>query len=552
MAITCSINGSAVTIDEGTLQISSVANGIDRLTVDVTSEDGSVRPLQDQVIIIEKDSVRKFGGYIDQPDEHGFGGVGLTPITTSVVAQCYNVLTTWRRVTGTFAAGTLKARLTALMAYLTPYGTTLDAAQVDGPTVVERVYADAELTVVFKDIELETGYVREIDYYNVLSMKAPGTVAAPFAVTEGGGYVKGDLRIVPNRAEYANRVIYRCGPSGTWVATQTWTAGGTEDAWVTDLPAAAPAPGSVLVGGVTKTIGAGANYTWDQATHTLTRGTDPRPGAGVVIVLVFTAQGPFTVQAPAASTEPTAEQTAHGLREHSEPKPEITTYAAAIASVTAELARRIASALRTAYYSTETDGLAVGQTQTINSPMRHVNASFLINEIQARDRGQVLRYDVTAVEGSRVQSTFRDTLDQWAGSSSTGSGVVISGGGGGSTTTLSGTSPLGGSRTRSRTIGTSSTPVEDWLPFRPTADMSVRLRVASRTRNGVTVTPELARYDSGTMSWVVTHTLSGVTGTTETEQELVAVLTAGELYRLQHHTNAADGDAYTIGQVEPV
>lgn len=226
MALDVSIGGSSVTIDEGSLSIAAVVNGIDSLAVNVTSADGSVRPaigataLISRTVAIVTSSVasptvltttephgivsgqtvtiaghtgstpalsgvyvatrtgdatftvpvnvttggtggtvarRIFGGFVDKPTERGFQGVGLTPITTAVSALDFNALPNRRYVTATIPAGTLKAALLAIKPYLTPYGVTLDPAQVTGPSLPALTYNATKLTDVFADLEWLSG-----------------------------------------------------------------------------------------------------------------------------------------------------------------------------------------------------------------------------------------------------------------------------------------------------------------------------------------------------------------------------------------------------------
>ncbi len=78
-----------------------------------------------------------------------------------------------------------------------------------------------------------------------------------------------------NDRQVANKVIVTCGPDGTESVTQLWTADGIASTWTADIAAALDSvpPPTVIVNGVTKTVGVGANFTWDPATYTLTLGT---------------------------------------------------------------------------------------------------------------------------------------------------------------------------------------------------------------------------------------------------------------------------------------
>ena len=376
----------------------------------------------DEAVSVAFNGSTLFGGTITTPSQAGFGGVGLAPITTAIDAQDHNAFTERRVVTATIPAGTLKAALIALAPYYTPYGITLDAAQADGPTLPTLVYDMKPLTEVFAELELVSGYLREVSASQVLGMYANGTVVAPFDITDGDGNIDGDLQIRPTRTGYANRVMVRAG-SGQAVVPQTWTADGSATSWVADIAAAGPGGYGVVTltppGNLYCTVDDGSGggmFSWDWPTHTLTSNIGA-PAAGVVLSFPYLGQYPFTVQAPAASSEPTAEQTAHGLWEIVVTAPDVFDAARAQATADAELAKRLAAATREAKYTTYRDGLRPGMTQTINSATRHVNSSFVITQIHVTDKGPLLRYEVTAIEGPTIPGSFRDTYVSWGGGS---------------------------------------------------------------------------------------------------------------------------------------
>jgi len=481
MALVITIDGVTTAIDEGTLDLAMVANGIDRLACAVSSADGSIRPEMDDPVTVSKDGTTLFGGLIDTPSEAGFMGDGLTAITTRIDALDYNQLPGFRLVTGTFPGGSLEDWLTWILPYLTPYGVTLDPAQATGPTIPELVYDDTSLATAFADVERLSGWTREIDASKVLGMYEPGTVAAPFNILDGDGHIDGDLTIEPSRESYANRVILKfteqaraayafLRTTGNFSNGETAVVGGktyTFEAVLTDVDGHVQIGGdaeaslnnlaaAITLGGTpgtdyaaSMTLNAQVTAYWQAAdmmkavaltagaagnsigcTHTCAAADWVTEGNVPTVTLTFGADAALTnrVQAPDPATEPTAEQTAHGLREVLVSKADCYDTATAESLAAAELAWRIASVASTARYATYTDGLRPGQTQTINSAIRHVNASFLITEVRVRDVFSKLRYEVTAVEGTAVLGTFRDDYQAWAGPSSSSASASVSGG----------------------------------------------------------------------------------------------------------------------------
>ena len=533
MALTMTIGGVTTVFDEGSLEIAATASGVDRLTAAVTSIDGSVQPAMDAEVIVDRDGTRMFGGILDEPEEGGFQNVGLTPITTRITAKDFNVYAEWRLVFATIPAGTLKAALTALLPYLSPYGVTLDPAQADGSTLPKLTYAGKTVAEVFAHLEqlTEYTYLRNISYTKVLGFYAVGLTAAPFDVADGDSYVVGDLVVRPKRSGYANRVLVFAGSGQSWV-TQTWTADGVETSWVTDIAAAGPAAGYVVVGGTYMTVGTGAQYEWDATTHTLSVGTASTPPNGTVISLNYLAQWPYIAQADDA-----AEQALRGIREYSLTAADVFDLTVADAIAEAELARRVVAAVRIAQYATYDHGLAPGQVQTITKSGRHVSASFLITDVVARDQYAHIRYDVTAIEGSIRQASWRDVYRAWSGGAAASMGSVTVGSGGTAVSSWISPAYLGGSRNTAVTSdGATYQPVSNGVPFVAGVSFSGVLRVDLWAREaGVGVTVRLYNVTDAT----VDATTAKVTATVATETTVSVALVAGKKYRAEVVSDAA-------------
>jgi hypothetical protein len=460
MALVVTIGGVTTTIDEGSLNIAATASGVDRLTCEVTSADGSVRPAMDAELIVTLDGTRIFGGILDAPEEAGFQSVGLTPITTKVTAKDFNIYAEWRLVFLTIPAGTLKAALTALLPYLSGYGVTLDPAQVDGPSLPELTYNGKTVAEVFAHLEQLTEYtfLRNISYAKVLGFYEIGLATAPFDVADGDSHVDGDVSIRPKRTGYANRVLVFAG-SGQSNVTRRVHADGVTRQWVLQGPPAVPgAPFAwttwVIEEGYTIEDAAHRfflltdRYTsdpnwpgyWDDATLTWELDATFTWDAGIGCPIVngviptgwyfdftYLAQWPYIAQADDA-----AEQAARGVRELSISAADVFDLTVADAMADAELVRRLVSAVRIAKYATYDHGLAPGQVQAIAKSDRHVSANFLITDVVARDVFTRMRYEVTAIEGSIKQASWRDVYRSWAGGEGATSGGTVSVGSGGS------------------------------------------------------------------------------------------------------------------------
>jgi len=127
----------------------------------VYSADGTYRPAIGDEIVLTEDGTTIFGGYIDAPAEAGVGGIPMVGIETRISAVDYNSLAARRYADVTLAAGTLKSMLTTLVStYLAANGVTLDAAQVDGPTLAATPFSFKRIDEILDSLTaLSGGYL---------------------------------------------------------------------------------------------------------------------------------------------------------------------------------------------------------------------------------------------------------------------------------------------------------------------------------------------------------------------------------------------------------
>lgn len=545
------IGGAAVQVRVGTLSIQETINGRNTLNADVLSvSTPAVRPAVGEALLADDDDVpeRVFGGNLKAVTEQAIDEQLVNAFLTRISVVDFNAIADRRTVIdGAFPAGfTLKQAATSLLGYLSPYGVTLDPAQVDGPVLPLMGYAVKRVSEWFNELSIVTGYIWEIDYDKVLRFIEPGSVSAPFGIADDDGHTVGDIQIEPSDVAYANRVILLAG-TGQKDVTVALTFDGVEDTFVLPYTLVTDR-GYVTANGVDETLGAGATWEFDPLTNSLTRMTGaPAAGSGS---FNYTAQFPYRAQAD-------------DLVEQAGPRGIVDTVVTRADLFEADFADALAEGYlvrfveepRTIRYATFTPGLHAGMTQPISSSKRNVTiVAALITEVRARDlNGEQMRYDVTAVEGSVYPGSWRDLYKKWSSGATgsaagvTGSVVVASGGSSASAF------PLGGSRSASIAVGVTSAPVLDWQPLVAPRTESVRIRVTTRARTaGVNVTPQLYRYDSGSMTWVLHVSGSANSGTAEVEQEFLASLTAGQVYRLQFVTDTAGASAYCIGQSRSV
>ena len=597
------IAGASKTFDEGTMQVSGASNGRSRFTIDVTSVDGSVRPAIGETASVADGATVLGFGLIRTTRERGFQGVGLTPITTTIEVADYATQLERRFVKTLIPAGTVKAQLTHLAPWLLTVGVTVSASQADGPSLPERDCDYTQLSVVVADIAAAANYVVSVDISLVLLLSAAGGVSAPFNVTDANGVVFGDLEIETTREGYANRIILRFSDTprsayaflwtdANWADTETVTIGSrtyTFQSTLTDVD------GHVLLGATIAdslahlcaaiTLGAGAGTLYATATtlhdavsayvrtdlwstsvahvSAVTAGaagnsvgvstTNPdaewRGEGGVILTTLQNGADQaltnvVTVDDLAAQAAPTGVWEAVYAAESITSASGATTIAEAIVARTAVITR-------TARYSTYTLGAQPGMVQTIVSALRHVNNTFLIQDVSMRDVYSQTLSTITAVEGSVPKADWRDTYRAWGGGSSAQAVSGAIGGGGGA----AGRSVYPLATSASEAV---QSPTPTWVAIgaiqvqidttvRGTTAAVVVARVRARTA-GVSVTARLRNVSDG--ATVGTQAVA-VTSTDWTLVTFACALTPGaKLYALELLPSVANEDVQAVGYVE--
>lgn len=548
------IAGTPVSIKTGSLRITETINGRNTMSFDVVSWTGAYRPAMGAEVIYTEDSTRLFGGLVDLPAEQGAFSHGGTQLLNRVGAVDFNAYAERRYViNGIIPAGTLKDALIVLEPYLTPYGVTLDPAQVIGPAVPLLYLPMVLMRDVLDQLSVLTGYVWEIDYNKVLRMIQPGSEAAPFDVVPAvdPSVVLGDIAVEGVRTEYANRIIVLAG-TGIRETTDTFVGDGS----TVTFPLLVSMTGypTVTVNGTPVSVGVHGTDThleWvyrssDNAVVQLPEaptGTFHSPlTGGDALVVVYPGQHPFVAQA-----DDLAEQATQGLWEKVILQPDVFEQDAAEALADSYLARHVLS-FKSASYATRESGILPGQTQTITVPDRDLSGTFLVTDVETTDTVDhgFLRI-VKVVGGTTFPGSWRDWYRNGGGSSGGPSTPSISGTPG-SSTALSSPAFLGGSRnTSSAPNPVAWTPVPDYVPYTASASFGGRVRAELFARSaGITATCRLYNVTDS----AVVATSSGVTSQTATEVTLLVGLTTGKKYRLEVISSSNGEGVFCIGSLE--
>ena len=423
MQFDLTIAGSEKLLKSGTLNIRETANRRATASFRIDSQDRSYRPAEGAEVIIEEDSVRIFGGLIDKPTERGFGGPRHPGISTTVNAVDFHVYAERRFVNVTLAAGTLKSQLSTLVTtYLAGYGVSLDAGQVDGPSMPALSYDYKRFDVVMNELMTLTAdagqpFIWEISYSKVLSAYQPSTEPAPFDLVGNDlPEVVGDISVETKRSDqYANRVILKAQPKTEMARTESFTGDGVSDT-VTLQYMPFDHRGYVTYDGIFETLtttpyAGTASWTLDMPTGVLTREAGPI-GSGLVVSINF--DGTF---AGVWTAEDAGEIASIGVWERVIVIESIPNDTTGQAFADAELAKRIA-AIQTVRYVTWEQGLEIGQQQTINVSARNVNGAAVIVDISSRDLVHRLERTVTAVidaTQTNLGRSFQDDYEIWYG-----------------------------------------------------------------------------------------------------------------------------------------
>lgn len=426
-------NGVSKTIQPG-FSINESANGRNRMTGDIFSLTGGAgeRWVLDDAIAIAEDGVTIFAGLLDSPVEQGLGGVGASSaIRQRLSFVDYNVypsrITVGSNVTR--AAETLKVRLTWIAGLLSAQGVTLDAAQVNGPTLLAVSYSSERylIDVLNETVALASGsgatsWVWNIDYSKKLLAIEAGSSAAPFNVTDGDQNVLGDITVEqPRPSDYANYIIV-LGGTGTRDVADSFTGDGATTTFALNYPLAITY-GYVTMNSVAETLGTGAVWSYNSATNSITRTS--APPAAAAITMTYVAQFPKRVIADSGGAAASRVQRTY---------PETGVFDIAVMQALADsyLARDSQSPKTVRYNCAFSKvGLHPGQTQTITSTKRNLSGTFLITEVQiVHVGGELVQRRVVAVSTTRLPSTLREKFQQTigGGSSSTVSAGASSGG----------------------------------------------------------------------------------------------------------------------------
>jgi len=491
------INSTTVSILSGSLTITETANGINTAAFTVESDSGAYRPSLGHEVLITEDGAVIFSGFVKSVPESGFGGIGWGHITSVVNCDDWNSYADRRYISASVPAGNLKSVLQVLAAYLTSYGVALDNAQPNDSLQLEAfVYDYMKISEALNQLADLTGYVWDIDYDKVLSMRAPGSVNAPFNITAGDGHCLGDVTVEASMEDYANRVTVRFTDAAVaaWgflnpsiIANgETVTIGSVTYTWDTTLNNTS---NHVKIGGTIAASmnnliqaldaaagGAGEGTNWGTGTTAnstvfgyiintdilVAKARETGANGNTIAVsetmakaawywegnqLITTLDGGLDeALTNTAWAEDSGEQVVMDLWETVVDRAEIRDLATAQALADKLLTNAVgAKTKKTVHYTTDfvdDPTLHPGQKQTITLPLRNLSGNFLITDVRVFEASNWLRREVTLQGGTTLLNRWQDDAKKALGGTSSAAAVIsLSGATGG--TTGGGTAPVG-------------------------------------------------------------------------------------------------------------
>lgn len=429
----------------GTIQIREVLNGPNTFECEIDSLSGA-RPLRGKELVFIDSGQLAFDGIVDEVDESAFTDGFDTMLKLRIRALDNNTLMRRRFVTLTIPSKHLKDALIDLAPYYTPYGVSLDSLQVGGPLLPTITFEDRRLDDALNDLCSQASEVGgnssgtfswKVNYFKQLRLSLPDELPAPFNVSDGDQYVKGNIDVDPlTSQDTANYVIMKIG-EGVRSITDNFVGDGTTSIYTLTAPAAqmwvVTRNGNIYETISVAGIGFDLAATWlyYQNDHTIHRvqagdigggvlGPVPNPpGIGDTISINYMGSFPVRIAVDGGAAPGNRVEMVIERSDVFDPL-----LGQALANQALE---KVQTNARPVHYRTFEKGLHPGQSQIITSARRDLSGPFLLTEVLRKHwEGTVYFHEVTAIPGSIYTGSWRDDMRSWgpSGGGSVASGVV--------------------------------------------------------------------------------------------------------------------------------
>jgi hypothetical protein len=404
------------------LTIEHTING--RSTAECTSLDraSTYRAEPRDVILVEMDNEPVFGGILWDQDEDDIAGPVGTGIIDPMVFVDFWALSDVVYFNGIIEAGTLREQLEPLIANMVPHGLSLSDDQEDGPTLPAQGFDFLTIRQAVEQLSLQSGWVGRVDTSGTFRMYEPGTLPAPFDITEALGNYR---RLTWNRNlnAYRNEAWARYGPQGVVLFTEEFEGDGVTTLFNLSHPLIMAGTGVTPAGYVTVTraattslepIGADETGFWDYDpdVDTLEQLSGAVLLAGETVSITYNAQFPgFEFY------RDEDEYATYGPFTMVFDYPDVLDPVQALALITGEVRRRVGLVKRVELV-VDQPGIEPGMTVTMNVPSRDCVGDFLAVTVRTVEEGiretanpsdageRFYRFEITLVEGNEYRANW--------------------------------------------------------------------------------------------------------------------------------------------------
>jgi hypothetical protein len=492
-----------------------------------------------------------------------FGGIVWSVRETDVInykhrdldLECtgYEALADVAVFNGNTTADNLKDVVGDIAVSLAPHGITVDGGMASGPAIGALSYPFMTVRECFDMVALASEWNWKFDHEKHVLFEDPGTVGAPFALTESNSTIL-SLETTTSLANYTNDVWLLFGDSSQQAVSDNWTGDGSAKTFALHyFPAATP--GIVFENGVAFPVAlwgqTGYRWYYDGSVNSLkVDAAAAAPTNGHVITSDFTAQFPGLYV-----SQNLTEYSTYGPWTTIVRAPEIFEWTQARYAADGELARR-QGVVRRVSATTSTAGLKPGMTVNITASKRDLSSvNFLIERVsmqhqtKTQDGEHLFFYKIEAVEGNQYQQNWVEYFRALSRGASAGGGGTVSGGTGSSSTTVVIAKPYwGGSRQVGVIANNTWVDAREFVPVRidggDGSGTPVTVRAFQRTPNAATsVQVRVVRSD--TTAAMATGATS--TSTSWDEELLTFTPAAGVLdYHLQIKGSNGSNQVFAI------
>jgi hypothetical protein len=503
----------------------------------------SYRPNVRDEVEFTDDGVTMFGGIVFSVKETDVVDYKHRDLDLDCVG--YEVFADNVLFNGILGPDTMEAMLNDLIANLSPHGISVDAGQATGDSLDAITLPFTTIRGGLDALATVSGWNWKFQFDKTVIMEDPGTVGAPFALTDTNSTILA-LDHTKSLANYVNEVWVRFGDSSQREVTDTFTGDGTTTAFELHYPVAS-VPATVIENGVTNPIGGAGGWTYS-ATPTPRIVKSSAPTNGHAISTTFTAQFPGAVFERDA-----AEYATNGPWTIVLDYPDIFEWSQAANAAAGELARRV-GVVRRLRATTSTPGLEPGMTVNVTATKRGLSSvNFLIERVSIKHQtGQasgehLFFYEIEALEGNQYQQNWIEFFRQLNRSGGSGAAAGVSSGGGSTTTTTVRGAFWGGSR-EFGDDGGAWRDVMSYLPVRldGTSGTPVTVRVEQKTDSaGTSVQVRIVKVSDLTVMATGAASIS----TSWDDELLTFTPSSGSTdYKLQFKGSNSSAQVYAIGQ----